>query len=112
MPVDAEISKAWIEAAADLDLLATAPFNLTSRDGTECWFEAHIANFGGPKGTVVGNLGNDLRDIRAEHGYYASNLSPSYRTYQRQLFIDSLNDWSWYGEKRKEPRWYTGKPWS
>jgi hypothetical protein len=37
---------------------------------------------------------------------------PGCRRYNRQLFIDTLNDWGWFGEKGAEPPWYTGKPWS
>ncbi len=80
--------------------------------GEDRWYEAYIADFGGPDGTVVGNRNNILDDVRKQHGYYVSNLFPSYRTYVRQHFIDTLNDWGWFGEKGKEPSWYTGKPWS
>lgn len=52
------------------------------------------------------------KDIREAHGYYGSNLSPSYRQYDRQSFIDTLNDWQRFGENALRPLWYTGKPWS
>lgn len=67
-------------------------------------------DFGGPKGTVVGNRDSGLGDIRKRLGYYASNLFPAYQTYARQYFIDTLNDWGWFGEPGKEPPRYTGKP--
>jgi len=109
--MDSEISEAWRQAAADLGIRVVAPVEL-SVDGKTERFEAHILDFGGPKGTVVTGRDGEWGDLRKRHGYYYSNLFPSYRTYARQHFIDTLNDWGWFGEKGKEPAWYTGKPWS
>ena len=111
MPTDTEISSAWLQAATDLGIRVVAPFKL-NYGGKEYWFEAHIADFGGPNGTVVGNQDDTIDDVRIRCGYYASNLFPSYRIYIRQHFIETLNDWGWFGEKGREPPWYTGMPWS
>ncbi|MGH9665213.1 MAG: hypothetical protein ACRD9L_12380, partial [Bryobacteraceae bacterium] len=108
--MDTKIADAWLKAAADLGIKVVAPFKLSVANGEAHWFEAYVADFGGPKGTVVGNLDHSLNDIRKKHGYYASNLSSSYETYDRKLFIDTLDDWGWFGEKEKQPPWYTGKP--
>ena len=110
--MDSQISEAWLEAAADLGIKVVVPFPLKTESGETQWFEAYIADFGGPKGTVVGNQDSRTEDIRQRLGYYPSNLFPSYRTYNRQHFIDTLNDWGWSGAKGQEPPWYTGKPWS
>jgi hypothetical protein len=74
-------------------------------------YEAHIQDIGGPKGTVVGVLDDRLGDCRTAEGYYCSNLALSYRSYKRQHFIDTLNDWGWFGPAALPPAWYTGKPW-
>jgi hypothetical protein len=110
--MDADISNAWRQAAADLGIMVEAPFELVSETGEVQWFEVHVLEFGGPKGTVAGNQDSGLDDLRKRLGYYPSNLYPGYRTYARQLFIDTLNDWGWFGEPGKEPPWYTGQPWS
>ncbi len=112
MAVDALISDAWAEAARDLGIRVTAPFRLALENGEELWFEAHVADFGGPNGTVVGNKGNVLADVRKVKGFYASNVWPSYQAYSRELFVATLNDWGWFGEKGKQPSWYSGEPWS
>ena len=114
MPVDAQIVEveAWLEAGRELGIRVVAPFKLQTSDGTERWFEALIPDFGGPNGTVAGNCNDELYDIRKQNGYYASNLYSSYRKFDRQHFIDTLNDWGWYGGRRQEPPWYTGKPWA
>jgi len=110
--MDEQISTAWRQAAQDLKIRVVAPFELVAESGSVGRFEAHILDFGGPNGTVVGSKDSEGDDIRKRLGYYYSNLFPSYRTYHRQLFIDTLNDWGWFGEKGNAPPWYTGKPWS
>jgi hypothetical protein len=110
--MDAEICQAWIRAGEDLGIRVVAPFSLATESGETIIYEAHILDFGGPKGTVIGNKDSDWDSLRRDRGYYSSNLYPSYRRYDRQHFIDTLNDWVWFGQKGKEPSWYTGKPWS
>lgn len=108
--IDEEMSQAWLEAAKDLDIRVTAPFKVQSDEPIT--YEAHVMDFGGPKGTVVGVLNDKLDDCRATHGFYRSNLAPSYRHYERQHFVATLNDWGWYGPEALRPFWYTGKSWS
>ena len=108
--VDEAISQSWIEAAKDLGIRVVAPFTVQSDGPTS--YEAHIIDFGGPQGTVVGVLEDKLYDYRATQGFYVSNLASSYRCYEREHFIATLNDWGWYGPERLRPDWYTGKPWS
>jgi hypothetical protein len=110
--MDVQISGAWREAAVDLGIRVVAPFGLTTESGETEWFEAHIPDFGGPRGTVVANLDSGLDDLRKRLGYYTSNLSPTYQTYVRHYFIATLNDWGWFGEPDEQPPWYTSKPWS
>jgi hypothetical protein len=112
MSFDSNISEAWKQAADDLGVLVVAPFILTTTDGEPLIFEAHILNFGGPNGTVAGNEETQFGKLKQLGSFFCSNLYASYRRYDRQHFIDTLNDWGWFGEKGKEPVWYTGKPWS
>jgi len=108
--IDQEISQAWLQAAKDLGIRVAAPFTVQS--GESITYEAHVMDFGGPKGTVVGVLDDKLDDCRATQGFYTSNLAPSYYRCERQHFIATLNDWGWYGPERLRPVWYTGKSWS
>src|ERR1700689_410781 len=110
--VDDAISRAWLEAAKDLGIRVSAPFAVQVPGHEPINYEAHIVDFGGPKGAVVGVLSDKLDDCRATQGYYYSNLSPSYRDYGRQHFIETLNDWGWSGPAELRPAWYTGKSWS
>jgi hypothetical protein len=110
--VDEVISQAWLEAARDLEIRVAAPFTVRVSEDELVTYEAHVLDFGGTKGAVVGVLDDRLHDCRATQGYYCSNLAPSYRRYVRQHFIDTLNDWGWFGPAELRPAWYTGKSWS
>jgi len=55
---------------------------------------------------------HDSTSSRTDCGYYASNLSDSYRCYDRAYFIATLDDWKWYGNDAERPSWYTGRNWS
>ncbi len=47
-----------------------------------------------------------------EFGYYCSAIDPeSYSTYDRETFIDTLNDWGYFGEISNTPKWYSGQAW-
>lgn len=112
--LDAEIMNAWREAAEDLAIRVEIPFTLTMRDGTTEPCEARVIDFGSPNGIVFGVVGDDKASWkrRKEAGYCWSDLSPNYRTYNRDLFIATLDDWKWFGAKGGEPDWYSGKNWS
>lgn len=110
--MDELISDAWRQAAVDLGIRVVAPFSLTTESGETEWFEVHLPDFGGPKGMVMASQDRGFTDMRERLGYYQSNVFPIYRTYDRQCFVDTLNDWGWFGGKGQEPGWYTGKPWS
>lgn len=112
--LDEEMMNAWRQAARDLEIRVIIPFVLITEDGERESYEAHVMDFGGPSGTIVGGIHDDKNssDRRKEAGYDASDLAPVYRSYDRQLFIDTLDDWKWFGAEGKQPAWYTGKNWS
>jgi len=47
----------------------TAPFKLHVSDVEAITYEAHILDFGGPRGAVVGVLGDKLGDCRTVQGF-------------------------------------------
>jgi hypothetical protein len=71
--IDEEIVRAWLEAAKDLGIRVVAPFTLRSAAG-DALYEAHIVDFGGPKGTLVGVLEDEppWKDARKANGFYGS----------------------------------------
>lgn len=112
--MDDEIRDAWLRAASDLGTQVTAPFELRLPGGNIEMYEAHIHQYGRALGTVVHPIDGPYAHTksRVEAGYFASNLSPKYRRYDRGLFIATLDDWQWLGDPEMRPAWYTGKPWS
>jgi hypothetical protein len=101
---------AWQQAAADLDIKIQSPFCLM--DGAKkLYFEILVENFGGPNGTIVFSV-DDMSEIKTaeNYGFYYSALNlTSYEIYDRQKFIDTLNDWGYFGDPSQKPGWYTGK---
>jgi hypothetical protein len=110
--LDRELMDAWRVAASALGIRVVIPFMLTREVGDVEFYEGHVLEFGGPKGTVFGIVGKNTTKNRTENGYFASDLGPSYRRYDRQFFIDTLDDWKWFGPGGEQPSWYTGKNWS
>jgi hypothetical protein len=108
-----EIVPAWLTAAADLGIKVTAPFTLSPGSGNAEIFEALVHDFGGPRGTITGRVSaKDSRESRIALGYYASDLSESYRHYEQNVFVAMLDDWKWFGPQNERPSWYTGRNWS
>jgi hypothetical protein len=109
----AKITQTLLIAAEDLGIEVTAPYIIEAA-GERFTFVALAHGFGSPCGTLVG-LPDDwetLGDVAEEYGFYFSCLYPPYESYERQHFIDTLDDWGWAGDETKAPVWYTGKPWS
>jgi hypothetical protein len=108
---------AWRQAADDLGITLRAPYILepgSGTDGIECI--ALIEDFGSSNGTVVfgRHSASELaRSTAKEQGRFVSLLDEdSYSSYDRSLFIETLNDWGWFGDPDRVPEWYTGEAWS
>ena len=101
MTIDNKISDAWSQAAADLGIRVIAPFTLIAGDKA-LNFEAFVPDFGSTEGAVVMSEVSERKLDR-----WCSILYPSYRQYERARFIDTLNDWGWFGAG-KAPDWFTG----
>ena len=113
MATDAAISDAWREAGSRLSIRVIAPFDLELSDGSSVEVEAFLPDFGGPGGTVVVPLDDEVRGKRAAAGpHFVSLLAEDYRYFDETLFRETLDDWGWFGADSDEPVWYTGKPWS
>ncbi|HET9690017.1 MAG TPA: hypothetical protein VFP61_02615 [Acidimicrobiales bacterium] len=110
------MERAWLQAAAQLRIRVTVPYVIPSNLGP-ARFAAYLPDFGGSKGMVVGPIRQDSdqgdtgRLAAGEAGFYFSQLADQYRSFDRELFIDTLNDWGWFGRDDAKPDWYTGEPW-
>jgi hypothetical protein len=110
------IAVAWRLAAVDLGIRVTVPFVLTPIGTDELIeFIALVHEFGSPRGTLLAAIDEQLESLQQvtrRAGYFVSLLNPGcYEQYERQRFIDTLNDWGYFGQ-RTAPTWYTGAPWT
>jgi hypothetical protein len=105
---------AWRQAADDLQIKIQSPFVLTTADNRTIKYDLLIEHFGSKLGTLILST-DDMTEFNTaeEFGYYCSGLNPdSYSTYDRTNFIDTLDDWGYYGDKSNKPNWYSGQEWS
>lgn len=113
--INNEVIKAWRKATVDLGLKIQSPFNLKVNSGKIIEYGLLLEDFGSKLGTIIYTTfeKDDDEDEPWKYGLFSSALNPeSYSKYDRQHFIDTLNDWGFYGDKIKTPDWYTGQPWT
>ena len=111
------VAAAWVQAADDLGVRVETGGRLSDDEGRRYAFAAVVPDFGGPGGAAVlvdepASVGMlTLRRAASSHGVFMSFVSDEYETYDRDLFIGTLNDWQWHGQG-DPPAWYTGAPWT
>jgi hypothetical protein len=115
MPPDQQrVCDAWQQAARELGFRFTPSFPITL-DGRSYTFLGLIHRFGGPNGALLAlyEPGHSLSEFPQPDGFHVSLLSAgSYDHYERQHFIDTLDDLQWFGPDTERPAWYSGKPWT
>ena len=111
---EAMVVSAWKEAAADLGIRFISPFIAQSTSGLRHEYLGLVPMFGGPIGTLIRVLRepSEKSPDPEGDGYYWSILSPGYARYDRQSFIDTLDDWQFFGPDTERPEWYSGKSWT
>lgn len=104
-----DLKTSWSEAAQDLSVGIDTCFLL---EGYEIIL---VKNYGSELGTIVvpieSGMKIDFEELQNK-GFYVSQLSDSYKKYDKDLFIETLNDWGYYGAESLKPFWYSGKPWT
>jgi len=80
-------------------------------------YVAFLPDFGRKAGMVVG-LMDSIADYERLAGfaksaglYFSATDFSYYANFRSDNFIDTLNDWGWYGVA-EAPLWYTGEPWT
>jgi hypothetical protein len=108
---EAKVVAAWKQAEADLGIQFTSPFNAPSADGSTQEHLGLVHRFGRRLGTLIRVLHepSEKSPHPAGEDYYFSILAPGYGLYERQLFIDTLDDWQFFGPDCERPAWYSGK---
>lgn len=86
--LDVALIAAWQMAASDLGFRLEAPYRLETSTGDSIWVEGFLPDFGGKQGMVFRGIGRRAPSI----DLYVSLVSPDYRTYTRDRFIEALAD--------------------
>ena len=108
--LDFNVINAWKCAAGELEIKVEAPFLIEMQDGSSIEVEAWLPQFGVLIVTLgKENTANTLRTLC----YSVSEVSASsYGAFEKELFIETLNDWNWIEKSTKPPHWYTGQVWA
>ena len=104
-----KIINAWKEASIDLKIEIETPFFLLTDRGL-IKYDLLIKNFGRENGALIITI-DDMSEFNTaeKFGFFCSALNPDvYYKYDRENFIDTLNDWGYFGVAEKKPDWYTG----
>jgi hypothetical protein len=99
--------RAWQIAAQDLGIEIVIPFVLTLKNGEQVPADLLIKDFG-PILVATDAAEETFRrlgDQLAAEGYGYSAFFGEELTYDREDFIEILNDWGWTGPEERRPAW-------
>jgi len=106
------IQRAWMQAADDLRIAVIVSPTVTVH-GSTVEALALVTGFGFTSGMLI--FGHDYFQAARPHlddlldlGFALCAMTPDH--YDRDGFIDMLNDWQWNDADRSPPDWYTGQP--
>jgi hypothetical protein len=114
--IESKVVEAWRQAARELGIQFTSPFTATTRGGKRVECIGLVHHFGRRGGTIISVLHqpsslSDLVGKWQNEEYFISVLGSGYGNYNRQLFVDTLDDWQFFGPDSARPEWYAGKYW-
>ena len=99
MEMEDALIESWKEAATDLGLVIEFPFYLRNEQEEMVEFGFLVKSFGSSSGTIVITIDQDIRDKTIlDSDFFISALGAGYLKYDRHLFIETLNDWRYFGK--------------
>lgn len=104
------VAKAWQEASRLLSFEIISPYVIP---GTTLQVPAYLPYFGRRGGTIVTLMHLPNRETERaiiaaakKNNFFCSAVNPDiYSKYDEELFKETLIDWSFYGDKEKQPYW-------
>lgn len=106
------MAQAWLDAAADLGIRVVHPFTFKTKAGIMATtVGVYLPDFGSRWGALATCRfdSDELSDLANDTDLFESALNPrAYEPYRRELYIETLNDWGWYGVPAMRPSWFTG----
>jgi hypothetical protein len=92
-----------------LGISVHAPYELSDRRGTIVCI-ALVEQFGSPAGIVISGWPAEKERVTAAAKGRGQSVSFFVETcpYERERFIEILDEWGWYGDANAAPTWYRG----
>lgn len=106
---DANLIKAWKKAGKDLGLEIISPFILNTTNG-KVDYPILVKSFGGKHGTIIARHELFFDFPMPKHkDYFISAVNAEYYSdYNRTNFIETLEDWGFFGNSNDVPKWFNG----
>ena len=97
-------------ACSALGLRAELGFNLSLGEGIEVHAVARIPDLGAPKGMLVVNSFDEVKNfsqtlINAGYGYSVLSEPSEDEEFHLDSFREMFIDWGWSGEPKYKPQW-------
>ena len=107
--LDEPLIIAWKIAAEELGLDIICPLKVNTENG-KVNYPLLIKNFGGKKGTIIARheLFIDFPMPKDKDYYFSAVNVDYYSKYNKENFIETLEDWGFYGDEDCKPEWYHG----
>lgn len=111
------LAKEWMKAAKDLGFSFVSPFKIKHNEEMIS-FAGLVENFGSEKGMLIFCSKSWRVQAHANaaesqgYGFSCLSVPNDNELYDKQTFIDVLNDWGWCNKGEPPPPWYTGEPWN
>ena len=112
--MESRLPAKWKRVANDLGLDFVAPFELILASSVRTRVPVLLRNFGGPKGMlIVADYSESLKTgwaeeaVRAGYGFSVMSEPEAGEEYERDVSIEVLADWGWYGSESERPAWLT-----
>jgi hypothetical protein len=101
----------WHEASLDLGVRCEAPFRLRLNSGVTVVARLLLRDFGAVNGMLIVTDYSRLRAyteeiVAAGFGYSTLSEPSPDEKYDRESFIEMLQDWGWAGPEHLRPSWW------
>jgi len=106
---DKNLIAAWKLAAQELGLEITTPFIMNTVNG-KVYYPLLVKKFGRRKGTIIArhSLFMDYPMPKDKDYYFSAVNAEHYSNYDKANFIETLEDWGYFGQQSAKPEWYNG----
>jgi len=105
-------AKAWLDAANDLGIRVIHPVLFQTNNGVKAEsVGVLLPDFGSKNGTLLTCRfdTDEVMNLADDTDYYQSGLNPHcYEPYDKEEYIETLNDWGWFGSPDDAPEWFSG----